>query len=472
MKWALSEMCQAMKGEAPENILEEAVVTGVSTDTRTIQSGDLFIALRGENHDGHDHIAKAFEKGAAAAVVSRPVLGKNILRVADTLKALGDLAQAWRRRFPIPIVAVTGSNGKTTTKDMTASILATRFKVLKTEGNFNNLIGLPLTLFRLNEEDPVEIAVLEMGMNHPGEIDRLAEIADPEVGVITNVARAHLEGLGGLRQVADAKGELLSRLKEGGTAILNKDDASFAKLRKKVRGPLVTFGRHSEAALRPVNVRSEGLKGSRFDAVFSKKYEGPSRGRKIPMRLSVTGLHNVPNALAALAVADHFNVPPESAKKALAAFQTSGKRMEHLKLRRGSSRIDVINDCYNANPDSMKAALAFLKEAGRGRRKVAVLGEMLELGKKSAALHREIGAAGAEAGISLLMAVGPHASDMARAASKKRKLQSAAFEASDEASTAVPGLLRSGDLVLIKGSRGIKMEKITDSIRAAWGGAS
>lgn len=458
MKLTVGEILRATGGQLVRGS-KDAVATGVSTDSRTVKKGDLFVALRGEKHDGHDHLAEVRRKGALAAIVDCRVKAqtKNLIRVKNTLCALGDLAHDWRRRFPIPVVAVTGSNGKTSAKDMISAILATRYRVLKTEGNFNNLIGLPLTVFRLRGDE--EIMVLEMGMNHPGEIDRLAEIAEPLVGVITNVARAHLEGLGGLSGVAKAKGELLGRLAPGGLAILNKDDRFFDRLKRRAlrhRARVVSFGAGPGSDYRAVETRTIDLKGLRFVANL--------RGQRSNFKMPVIGRHNVPNALAALAVGEWFGVPVAKMRMAIAGFRALSKRMEVVKLPRGTA---VINDCYNANPDSMAASLDFLGEFVGRRRTVAVLGDMFELGPAAVRAHREVGSRAAQAGASLLVAVGPHAREVVVGA-RRAGLPAGCGFVGDSAEGAIPlvrSLVRPGDLVLIKGSRGMKMEKVTESLR-------
>jgi UDP-N-acetylmuramoyl-tripeptide--D-alanyl-D-alanine ligase len=453
MKLTIGEIVEATGGQLVQG-RRGAVVVGVSTDSRTLKPGEIFFALHGEKHDGHDHLKEVMEKGAGGAVVERdvgagfePARTKNLIRVPDTLRALGDLAHAWRKRFDIPVVAVTGSNGKTTTKDMTAAILSEKYRVLKTEGNLNNLIGLPLTLFRLDEE--AEAAVVEIGMNRLGEIDRLAEIAAPQVGVITNVARAHLEGLGSLARVARAKGELLGRLPREGLAVLNRDDPSYPRLKRGVRSRLATFGRRRGATVRLLFSRVEDLRGISFVASV--------KGKRERIRMPVLGGHNIANALAAIAVGDFLKIPVSKMRKALRSFHTLSKRMEIVPLPKG---IDLINDCYNANPDSTAASLAFLKEAGAGRRRVAILGEMLELGSFATRAHREIGMKTARAA-DLLFAVGEHAGEMM----KGFRRRGGVFETVEAAIPEIVKALRPGDLVLIKGSRGMQMERITEALK-------
>ena len=433
------------------------VVTGISTDSRTIIPGDLFVALHGKNHDGHDHLKEVARKGVAVVVVDQdiPDAVKNQIRVRDTLKALGDIAHAWRKRFLIPVIAVTGSNGKTTTKDLIAAVLGCggrRYCVLKTEGNFNNLIGLPQTLFRLNHK--IEVAVLEMGMNQSGEIARLAQIAAPIAGVITNVARAHLEGLSTLDHVANAKGELLEGLPRHGQAILNADDISFEKLKSKARCPIVSFGSHPDADIRLLAIHSQGLDKTSFEVSLNDK--------RVIFTMSALGRHNVFNALAAIAVGSYLKVPVSEMKKALADFKPVSRRMEIVSL---PGQIDIINDCYNANPDSVIASLEFLKETGGERRRVAILGEMLELGGYALKGHREVGSQAARAGVDLLFAIGKHARDMTRSARSHGVCEVFAFKSVEESLSLILSQIQPGDLVLIKGSRGMKMERITEEIK-------
>jgi UDP-N-acetylmuramoyl-tripeptide--D-alanyl-D-alanine ligase len=462
VRLTLEDILKATGGRLASPATEDDM-GGVSTDSRTIQPGDLFIALTGERHDGHQYLGDVFAKGAAGAIVQEGVESvspnfKNLVEVPDTLKALGDLARFWRRRFSPSVIAVTGSNGKTTAKDMTAAVLASQYSVLKTEGNFNNLIGLPLTLFRLKGGE--EMAVVEMGMNHLGEIDRLAEIAEPETGVITSVARAHLEGLGGLPNVARAKGELIARLPEGGLAVVHADNRFAPMFRRAARARkarAVGFGLSKAAEYRALSVKPDGLKGVGFTVRV--------RGKTVKFRLGVPGRHNVSNALAAIAVGDRYDVPVAKMKSALARFHAGSKRMEVVPLPKG---IDVINDCYNANPDSTEASLHFLKDLGRSRRRVAVLGEMLELGRWAPQGHREVGGVAAKSGVKLLVAVGPHAGDLVRGARKAGMAKSSAlsFKEVEETLPVLKSLLRPKDIVLVKGSRGMRMERITDSLAA------
>lgn len=451
----MEEVVEAIRGKWMKNFSynPNEVITGVSTDSRQIRKGKLFFALRGDHHNGHDFMDQVFQRGASAAVVdqrySLPVRLrkkiKNLIQVKDTTSALGDLAHAWRKKFDIPVIAITGSNGKTTTKDMMAAILGTRYHVLKTEGNFNNFIGLPLTLFRLNKNH--DMAVVEMGMNHKGEIDRLSKIAEPNVGVITNVGSAHIKNFKNQRDIACVKGELLAHLPKKGTAILSPDNSYRSLLKKISRAQkMLMCGTSSHIV--------SNLGGLSFETILNR--------RKVSFHLPIPGKQNATNALLAIKVGEIFSISPQKMQKGFSSFHPAGKRMETLKLSDG---IDVINDCYNANPDSMQAAFEFLQEVGEGRRKVALLGDMLELGQRSKREHILLGQKVAQAGAALLVAVGLHGPDMMRGASERGLQKFFLFKTAEEAASVVVSLIQSNDLILVKGSRGMKMEKITEALR-------
>ncbi len=454
MRLLIREVLEATGGKLIFGDRNQAI-TGVSTDTRTLKRGDLFFALKGERFDGHAYVRSALKRGAAGVVVEKRgrtgqtrQTRRTEIQVPDTLKALGDLASYWRYRHPIPVIAITGSNGKTTTKEMLASILSRRYRVLKTEGNLNNQIGVPLTLFRLRSRH--QMAVLEFGMNHPGEIRRLAEIGAPRYGLITNVGRAHLQGLGRVRGVARAKGELIEALPADGVSFLNRDDRFYSFLRDRSLSPVVSFGWGRGAEVRGGDLRMEGIRSLRFRVSLG--------GRSVPFSLSATGRHNGTNALAAIAVADHLGIPTRSIQEALTRFHPESSRMEVVKRKKWI----VINDAYNANPDSMARALEFLAEMGRkeGRRTVAILGDMLELGRHARLAHREVGRKVADLGIQLLIAIGPHSREIVKGACPVGVSPSYHFRKLEEAKAALPSLLHTGDLILIKGSRGMQMERI------------
>ncbi|MDO8461833.1 MAG: UDP-N-acetylmuramoyl-tripeptide--D-alanyl-D-alanine ligase [Deltaproteobacteria bacterium] len=457
MKLSQKEILKAVRGKLIVATTGEKI-TGVSTDTRTVKRGDLFIPLKGRNYDAHSFLEEAFKKGAVGALVEKKSLSFNhhrffIIQVPSTLRALGDLATYWRQQFKIPVVAVTGSNGKTTTKEMIFQILKQKYRTLKTEGNLNNLIGLPQTLFRLSGRD--QAAVVEMGMNAPGEIDRLAEIASPQAGVITNIGHAHLEGLGSLRAVAKAKGELLKRLPSNGTAILNADDGETKFLKKLCHSRQVNFGLR-KATYQAFQVRLKGLRGcSTRGMEFLLKKTKKTERFEIPL-VSVTA---VSNALAAIAVGDLLSVSWPQMKKGLKNFRPPPNRMQIKKIR----NLLVLDDTYNANPDSMKAALKTLHSLTvKGRRKVAILGEMLELGRYENKGHREVGQEAAVSGLDLLVTIGRRAAGIAAGARQERFEKIRTFGNFEKAKRSLPSLLRPNDVILLKGSRGARMERFLE----------
>ncbi|HYR95990.1 MAG TPA: UDP-N-acetylmuramoyl-tripeptide--D-alanyl-D-alanine ligase [Candidatus Binatus sp.] len=441
--------------------------TGVTTDTRGVRPGELFVAIRGEAHDGHDFLADAAQRGAGAVLVERAhaerPLACGVIAVRDTLAALGDLAAFHRRRHRPRVVAVTGSNGKTTTKEMLAAILERAFgpgRVLRTTGTQNNLVGLPLTLLRLGGGE--EAAILELGMNGPGEIWRLAQIAEPDVGVITCVAPAHLEGLGSIHGVAEAKAELYRRLRPSATAVVNADDPLVSASARAFPGRKVSFGTADalELAVGARAIADHGLDGTEFHLVVER--------RDVPVRLAVPGRHNVTNALAAAAAAHALGVGIDAVAAGLEAFQPPGMRMEVTHLPNG---VTVLNDAYNANPASMAAALRTLA-ASRGRRRVAVLGEMRELGAESARAHRELGVAAAAASVDALFLLGEHA-ETVRAGAESAGLPAdrvVVAASHEDLAGRLLGYCRPGDLILLKGSRGAAMEQVLRRLQTDAGG--
>lgn len=453
MKMSLQDIVKVTRGKMnhPE-MLQLSSITGVSTDTRSMKKGELFVALHGERHDGHDHIPQAFEKGAVACVVEKLKGDGPQIVVKDSLKSLGMIAQFWRDQFKIPVVAITGSNGKTTTKDMVNAVLSEKFNTLKTEGNFNNWIGLPQTVFGLNQK--IQMAILEMGMNHKGEIDWLAQIASPQVGVITNIGRAHIENFKNQSGIARAKGELLKYLPKNGYAIINADSPYFENLKKMTKARVMGFGfsKKSKAQILKVDSTQLGKTG------FQIRLESKSFNFEIPLG----GAHNVYNAAAAILVGRTQGVSIEKIRKALKNYKPEKKRMEILHLGQG---IDVLNDSYNANPDSMKAAISYL-HGFAGRHRVVVMGDMFELGQKSKKLHYEVGQAVGESAIEKLIAVGQYATDLVNGATEAGmdSVQAHSFSCIEEVLPHLDNYIRSGDLVLIKGSRGMKMERLTEAL--------
>lgn len=432
----------------------------ISTDSRSIDPGDLFVALKGEQFDGHQFLEQAVSGGAAGVVVAlekqetRDLQGFTIpvVGVVDTLHAFGDLAAFWRRRHPIPLVAITGSNGKTTTKEMVAAIFSKSWRVLKNHGTFNNLVGVPLTLLQLNGSH--QAAVIELGMNQPGEIERLTEITRPAVGMITNIQPAHLEGLGSLAGIQAAKGELFAGMAETGTIVVNIDDPRVMDVASHFPGRQVTYSAAGGSAdITLERVVSMDLEGSRFLLKL--------KGETLEIHLPVLGRHHIINAVAAAAVACAVNLQSSTIAAALAEFRPVDKRMEILTLPGG---IHIINDSYNANPGSMAAALETLIHLRKQGKAIAVLGDMLELGEDSSALHRQVGSIVARQGVDHLLAMGEQASHLIAGAAETGMSSDRLTQASDhqEMATQVRSLLAAGDWLLVKGSRGMQMEKVVE----------
>jgi UDP-N-acetylmuramoyl-tripeptide--D-alanyl-D-alanine ligase len=461
-EFSLDEVLAATGGDLVR-LGDRTRFAGVTTDSRRLARGELFVAIRGDAHDGHDFLADAAARGAGAVVVERSHaerrLGCGMIAVRDTLAALGDIASFHRRRHRPRIVAVTGSNGKTTTKEMLAAILERALgpgRVLRTTGTQNNLVGLPLTLLRMAGTE--EAAILELGMNGPGEIWRLAQIAEPDVGVITCVAPAHLEGLGSIHGVAEAKAELYRRLRPSATAVVNADDPLVAASARAFPGRKIPFGTGGEGlAVEAQDIVDRGLDGIEFRLAVER--------HDVPVRLAVPGRHNVTNALAAAAAGHALGIRLDALQAGLEAFQPPGMRMEVTQLPTG---VTVLNDAYNANPASMAAALRTLA-ASRGRRRAAVLGEMRELGAEAVRAHRELGATAAAVHVDALFLLGAHA-DAVRAGA-----EAAGFPADritiaathEELGDRLAAWCRAGDLVLLKGSRGAAMEEVLRHLRGA-----
>lgn len=424
---------------------------GVSTDTRTIQSGSLFIALAGERFDGHEFAAQAAAKGAAGVIVSRPVdvpAGIAVIEVQNTRTALQDLARFHRQRYTIPVVAITGSNGKTTTKDMVAAVLASRFNVLKTEANFNNEIGLPLTLLKLAPSH--DVAVVEMGMRARGEIQELTKIALPTVGVVTNVGETHLELLGSIENIAAAKAELVEAIAQDDLVVLNADDPRVCAMQQKTQGRVVLYGMNKGAFVWADNIRT-GEAGE-----LITEFDCCSPRGSFHVVLPTIGLHNVYNALAAIAVGWELGLKPREIRAGIGLYVPGAMRLEVQKY----AKYTVINDVYNASPLSMAAALSVLQNIAKGGRQIAVLGDMLELGDAAVDAHRRIGRQAAEQGVAIVLTVGELAKHVAAAAGDHGVKLTYAFSGHTEAIEALQNLLKPGDSILLKGSRGMKMENM------------
>jgi len=432
----LSQIARAVSGR-PDRPINGERARGVSTDSRTLKAGEIFVALRGPRFDGHEYVEEAFRRGALAAIVERtgPGPGPQI-QVPDSLAALGDLASAYRMTLSSRVIAVTGSNGKTTTQSMIAHLLGKDRAVVKPPGSFNNFVGLPLTLF--SADASTEFIVLELGTNRRGEIARLAEIARPDVGVITSVGEAHLEGLGSVEGVADEKTSLLERVRSGGHAVVHEDPRILRRVRL-ARERVVTFGFSTDADLTPTELESDPL---RF------------RVRGVPFRLALLGEWNVLNALAASAVGTLYGLTLGECARRLEDFRGPKMRMERLEI----GGVVVLNDAYNSNPASARNAV---REFGRlpAPRKVVVIGEMRELGPRSEAYHRELGREVAGIRADRVVAVGPDARVLAEEVPGAQWV-----ERVDELEGLVVELVRPGDHVLLKASRGIGLEKVVKYI--------
>jgi UDP-N-acetylmuramoyl-tripeptide--D-alanyl-D-alanine ligase len=436
----------------------DAPLGGVSIDSRTVAPGELFVAIVGPRFDGHDFLAEAASRGAVAALVHRAAAaprGLALIRVADTTRALADIARRVRSSTDVPVVCITGSAGKTTTKNMAAALLETRGPVLKTEGNLNNQYGLPLTLVRLGPEH--SSAVLELGMSAPGELRGLSAIAQPDVAVITNVGPAHLGFFPSVDAIAEAKAEILEGLRPGGAAVLNGDDPRLRRIGERSGREVVWFGRHRRHDVSAENWRGS-LAGMRFDLRLG--------GRTVDVALPLAGIHHVMNFLAAAAVAHRLGIGADAIAEAATRMEPAPHRGQVLRRIEG---VVILDDSYNASPDAVEAAVTALGLAG-GRRRVAFLGDMLELGETGPRLHREVGER-LGGRVDVIVGVGPMAKDLvegARAAGFGEEALSH-FPDSTSAATAAPDLARAGDAILVKGSRGMRMERVVQALLGRFG---
>jgi len=436
--------------------------SGICTDSRNLRAGELFLALKGERFDGHDFITQVTGGGAAGVVAARErweamagsPLAVPVIVVEDTLTALGDLAAFWRKLHPVPLVAITGSNGKTTTKEMVAAVMARHCPILKNQGNLNNLVGLPLTLLELTNRH--EAAVVEMGMNHPGEIARLTQIAAPDVGLITNIHPAHLEGLGSIEGIQAAKGELFSGLSSRATIVVNRDDPRVIQLAASFSGRQVGFSTVDPAAdVALVRILGMDHESTRFILRLGDETR--------EIRIHVAGRHHLANAVAAAAVAWALQIDPVNIGEGLASFRPFDKRMEILAL---AGPVHLINDTYNANPGSMTAAIQTLRALKAGGRALAVLGDMLELGERTSELHREVGRVAAREGVDYLLVMGKQAHHLLAGAAEGGMPSEHLIQGNDHGELAqkVRALITPGAWVLVKGSRGMRMEKVVENL--------
>ncbi|MDR1045126.1 MAG: UDP-N-acetylmuramoyl-tripeptide--D-alanyl-D-alanine ligase [Candidatus Adiutrix sp.] len=461
LSWIADNLGSAERGAELE-ALGRKRVAGVSTDSRTVRPGEVFVALKGEKFDGHCHAAGALARGALAVVVQRALKGGaagRALMVEDTLKALGDLALALRRRQELKVLALTGSNGKTGTKEMLAAILRKiDAQLLATAGNFNNLVGLPLTVFGLKKAG--RLAVLEMGMNHFGEIARLTEIAEPDVGLVTSIGPAHLEFFGSLSQVAKAKGELFAGLKDSALAVVDADQPLLRRESKRFGGNKLFFGLGAPAQIRLGRVRPRGLTGQDLTLY------GPGAEKGRAVRLKLLGAHNAHNALAAAAAALAMGADWDQIAGGLAEVESFPGRLSAVKTRRG---LWLLDDSYNANPASMSAGLKVLGDFGGRGARGAILGDMGELGPAGGRFHREIGRLAAELNLDFLALVGPLSRHSARAARRAGLNRNAVaeFESPEEAAAWVLSGQPENAAVLVKGSHYMHMERAVDYLKNA-----
>jgi UDP-N-acetylmuramoyl-tripeptide--D-alanyl-D-alanine ligase len=436
----------------------DKVFGGISIDSRTIKRGELFVALRGAKFDGHQFVVEAMEKGGEGFIIENEASGqrgdidtrgKAIIVVGDTLRALGDIAHSWRQRHPIHLIAVAGSNGKTTTKEIIATLLGGSFRVLKTWGNRNNLVGLPLTLLDLCPDH--NMAVVEMGMNVKGEIKRMTKIANPDVGLITNVSEAHLEGLGTFEELIRAKGELWDTMRPDGVIVVNQDDVNVMKLAEGYPGKRVTFGLEVPSDVMAKEVRIEGGKGVQFTLAL--------REEEVKVAFPMMGISSVYNALAGTAVATVLGVQLKKIKERLEEVKPFSMHMEIIPLEGG---VTIINDAYNANPKSMELALKALSEAKGAGRGIAVLGDMLELGEFSGEAHAWIGEKVVSFGVDLLFTLGESAEIIAKKAREIGLNEEHVTVSRDHRDLLLRlrKTIKREDWILVKGSRAMSMEKI------------
>ena len=442
----------------------EAGIERLSIDTRTIKRGDTFVAIRGERFDGHSFVRAAVAQGAEGVIVDDPSVipaaepPALAIRVADTTQALQQVARDIRRRSGARVAAVTGSAGKTTTKEIAADFLSARYTVFRNKGNLNNHIGLPLSLLELRERP--DVAVVELGMNHPGEIRTLVNIAEPEVRVWTNVGDAHMGFFGSADAIADAKAEIVEAARPTDVLVANADDARVMSRARRFSGRLVTFGIESAADVRATGVQQKGLEGMAATVATPAGH--------VAIETPLLGMGNLANVLAATAVAIEFDVPLDVVAERAARLGAASHRGELLRLPGG---ITLIDDSYNSSPAALIRALEVVRSATGAARKVAVLGEMLELGAQAQPLHRDCGAAAAAAGLDLLIAVGgPAAADLAAAAVQAGMPGRAVAHAatSEEAASLALERVRPGDLVLVKGSRSIRTDVVVERLKAEY----
>jgi UDP-N-acetylmuramoyl-tripeptide--D-alanyl-D-alanine ligase len=467
MRWTIAQVADVLAARAGAGLDPLARLAGVSIDSRTVRAGELFVAIHGPRHDGHDHVAGALGVGAVGALVAAEKMGSfpdairaKCIAVDDTFVALKKLARAVREAWGGKIAGVTGSVGKTTTKEILAALLGARFRVLKSEGNFNNEYGLPLTLFRLEEKH--QAAVLEMGMSRRGELSRLAEIAKPDVGVVTRVSPAHLEFFASVDEIALAKRELIEGLSgKTSTAVLNADDARVAAFGSHAPGRVLTYGIENRAFFMAENIEDRGALGTTFDYVSP---EG-----RVRLELALPGRHVIANALASLAAASVWGIGIEEARTVLPQLRPPAMRGELLRFSDGAA---LINDSYNSSPAALQAMTSLLAATPGFKRRILAAGEMRELGVTSAELHREAGEFAAKTGaIDWVIGVAGEAAQLVEGAVAAGFPRERAnfFATSEEAAGFLERFVQAGDLLLVKGSRGVKMERVVEALLAKHG---
>ncbi len=451
----LGEIAAALHGELLSGPFG-ATFDQFRIDSREIQGGDLFFCIVGPNKDGHQFLEEAESRGAKAAIISEKSYESHkdrlfLIHVEDTTQALQDLGTYVRRKKKYRVVGITGSTGKTTTKEMTYAALSPSFCVCRSQGNLNNLYGLPLSL--LDMPDACDVSVLEMGMSYPGELTKLAEIADPDVGVLTGIRAVHLEHFRTIEDIAKAKAELFHSMRDEAIGIFNADDVRARNIVERFHGKKLSFGILNDADVSAVDIRDSIKNGCSFRA--------RCRGEILPMTLATFGRHNVYNAIAALSICLALKGDLLKAAKALEKFKSFDKRGE---IRHLNNDITLVDDTYNSNPAAMEFILQSLKKEKTGGRKVLILGDMLELGKESPALHSAVGAKVAESDIDLLVGVG-ELSQHTIAAAKSKGLETCHFyQDSEQAANQIPSLIQGRDLILVKGSRGMKMEVVVEKL--------
>ncbi|MBM3801531.1 MAG: UDP-N-acetylmuramoyl-tripeptide--D-alanyl-D-alanine ligase [Acidimicrobiia bacterium] len=458
MRFTLEEIATAV--EAQRVSADGRIApSGYSIDSRTLSAGDCFIAIQGPNSDGHDYIGAAFQRGAVLAVAragtrSSIEAGWPVIWVDDTLAALQRLANFARRRWGKTVVAITGSTGKTTTKEITSLLLQAHFRIFRSTGNLNNDYGLPLSILELEEEH--EMAVFELGMSHAGEIRRLSAIAEPNIGIVTNVRPVHLENFSSLEGIALAKRELIESLPANGVAVLNNDDRRVRRFGRAFQGKIVTFGVEAAAAYRASAIQALGLKGQEF------RLDHKAQGHRL--WLPLIGEHNVHNALPAIAVAHHLGVGFETIHQSLAALKPAPGRGDLLHFHDGFT---VLNESYNSNPAAMEAVIALLRTLRGFKRLILIAGEMLELGPEAEQFHRDCGKLAAGARIDRIVGVRGLAEHITRAAREhgRSATDTPFFPDSSAAGEWLSKEVRKGDLVVVKGSRGVRTEKVIEILR-------